>query len=86
MGGAAWGCLLLWLAGVVLLVLGAVGLAKSGRRGALVAGGIVMAVCVAVFCGLSGLLDGIATATAFPMACLVVSIAAAVCALAARKG
>lgn len=50
------------------------------------AGGIVMAVCVAVFCGLSGLLDGIATATAFPMACLVVSIAAAVCALAARKG
>ena len=85
-GGAAWGCLLLWLAGVVLLVLGAVGLAKSGRRGALVAGGIVMAVCVAVFCGLSGLLDGIATATAFPMACLVVSIAAAVCALAARKG
>lgn len=69
-GGAAWGCLLLWLAGVVLLVLGAVGLAKSGRRGALVAGGIVMAVCVAVFCGLSGLLDGIATATAFPMAFL----------------
>ncbi|MFR8149042.1 zinc ribbon domain-containing protein [Adlercreutzia equolifaciens] len=85
-GGAAWGCLLLWLAGAVLLVLGAVRIAKSGRKGALVAGGIVMAACAAVLCGLSALLDGIASATAFPLVCLAASIAAAVCALAAKKG
>ena len=85
-GGAAWGCLLLWLAGVVLLALGAVRIARSGRRGALVAGAVAMAVCAAVFCGLSGLLDGIASATAFPLMCLAASVAAAVCALAAKRG
>lgn len=85
-GGAAWGCLLLWLAGVVLLTLGAVRIARSGRRGALVAGAVAMAVCAAVFCGLSGLLDGIASATAFPLMCLAASVAAAVCALAAKRG
>jgi len=45
-----------------------------------------MAVCAAVFCGLSGLLDGIASATAFPLMCLAASVAAAVCALAAKRG
>lgn len=85
-GGAAWGCLLLWLAGVVLLALGAVRIARSGRRGALVAGAVAMAVCAAVFRGLSGLLDGIASATAFPLMCLAASVAAAVCALAAKRG
>lgn len=85
-GGAAWGCLLLWLAGAVLLVVGAVRIARSGRRGALVAGAVAMAVCAAAFCGLSGLLDGIASATAFPLMCLAASVAAAVCALAAKRG
>lgn len=85
-GGAAWGCLLLWLAGAVLLVVGAVRIARSGRRGALVAGAVAMAVCAAAFCGLSGLLDGIASATAFPLLCLAASVAAAVCALAAKRG
>ena len=85
-GGAAWGCLLLWLAGVLLLALGAVRIARSGRRDALVAGAVAMAVCAAVFCGLSGLLDGIASATAFPLMCLAASVAAAVCALAAKRG
>lgn len=85
-GGAAWGCLLLWLAGAVLLVVGAVRIARAGRRGALVAGAVAMAVCAAAFCGLSGLLDGIASATAFPLLCLAASVAAAVCALAAKRG
>lgn len=85
-GGAAWGCLLLWLAGTVLLVLGGVRIARSGRKGALVAGGVVMAACAVAFCGLSGLLDGIASATTFPLLCLAASIAATVCALAVRKG
>lgn len=84
-GGAAWGCLLLWLAGAVLLALGAARIVRSGRRGALVAGGVAMAVCAAAFCGLSGLLDDIASATAFPLMCLAASIAAAVCALAAKR-
>lgn len=85
-GGAAWGCLLLWLAGAVLLVLGGVCIARSGRKGALVAGGVVMTACAVAFCGLSGLLDGIASATTFPLLCLAASIAATVCALAVRKG
>lgn len=85
-GGAAWGCLLLWLVGAVLLVLGAVRIARAGRKGALVTGGVVMAVCAAAFCGLSGLLDGIASATPLPLVCLAASVAAAVCALAAKRG
>ena len=71
---------------IALLALGAVRIARSGRRGALVAGAVAMAVCAAVFCGLSGLLDGIASATAFPLMCLAASVAAAVCALAAKRG